>query len=133
MASKDQFGLKVRLPNGNIANRVLPILIHEIAADDKSHIERELGGILRPIEFVYKEPGVNRPLRVNEDHPSNNLNKTFYLNQINKVANAIDEIIISLKNVQTAPVKENTFYIEPLEELGKVDKMEVQEKAFQIT
>ena len=71
-ASQDKFGLKVKLPNGNVASRVLPIQIHEISADDKTHIERELGGILRPIEFIYKEPGVNRPLRGNEDHPNDN-------------------------------------------------------------
>ena len=27
-ASNDQFGLKVKLPNGNVANRVLPVRIH---------------------------------------------------------------------------------------------------------
>ena len=107
LASQDQFGLKVKLPHGNVTNRVLPIQIHEIATDDKAHIERELGGILRPIEFIYKEPGVNRPLRGNEDHPDNNLNKTFYRNQINKVANTIEEIISGLKTGPVAPPKES--------------------------
>ena len=131
-ASQDHFGLKVKLHNGNVANRVLPIQIHEIATADKAHIERELGGILRPIEFIYKEPGVNRPLRGNEDHPDNNLNKTFYRNQVNKAANAIDEIINSLKNVQAAPIKEKTLHIEPLEEVKKVEKMDVQEKSVKL-
>ena len=96
-ASRDQFGLKVRVPRGNTANRILPVQIHELNTEDKKIIESELGGYLRGIEFIYKEPGVNRPLMPNEDHPDNNLNKTFYRNQINKVANAINEIITGLK------------------------------------
>ncbi|MCX6302490.1 MAG: hypothetical protein NTW82_09930 [Bacteroidia bacterium] len=106
-ASKDQYGLKVKLQGGNVASRVLPVQIHDLDADDKKLVESELGGFLRGIEFIYKEPGVNRPLRANEDHQDNNLNKTFYRNQINKVANAIKEIITGLKN----PVREVT---EPL-------------------
>jgi TolB-like protein/Flp pilus assembly protein TadD len=97
-ASNDQFGLKITLPNGNIASRVLPVQIHDLDIDDKKMVESELGGFLRGIEFVYRESGVNRPLMANEDNPDNNLNKTYYRNQINKVANAIKEIICGLKN-----------------------------------
>ena len=97
-ASKDQFGLKIKLSGGNVASRVLPVQIHEIDADDRKLVESELGGFLRGIEFIYKEPGVNRPLLSNEDHPDNNLNKTYYRNQINKVANAIKDIITVLEN-----------------------------------
>jgi TolB-like protein len=96
-ASQDQFALKVKLPNGNIANRVLPVQIHELNLEDRKLIEDELRGYLRGIEFIYKEPGVNRPLMANEDHPDNNLDKVFYRNQINKVANAINEIIDGLR------------------------------------
>jgi len=97
-ASKDQYGIKIKIPNGNIASRVLPVQIHDLDIDDKKMVESQLGGFLRGIEFVYKEPGVNRPLMANEDHPDNNLNKTYYRNQINKVANSIKEIISGLKN-----------------------------------
>ncbi|MCU0456202.1 MAG: hypothetical protein MUE74_07860, partial [Bacteroidales bacterium] len=97
MASKDQFGLKIKVPGGNVASRVLPVQIHEINPDDRAEIEKVLGGIMRPVEFIYKEPGVNRPLRGYEEHPDNNLNKSLYRNQINKVANAIDEILTGLK------------------------------------
>src|SRR5512137_1322471 len=38
-ASKDQFGLKVKLPNGNIASRVLPVRIHELEAADIKECE----------------------------------------------------------------------------------------------
>jgi TolB-like protein len=96
-ASKDQYGLKVKLPGGNVANRVLPVQIHDLDAEDKKLVEDELVGHLRGIEFIYKELGVNRPLMANEDHPDNNLNKTFYRNQINKVANAIKEVISAIK------------------------------------
>jgi TolB-like protein len=109
-ASKDQYGLKVKLPNGNIAGRVLPVQIHELDADDKKQIENVLGGFLRGIEFIYKEPGVNRPLLADEDHPDSNLNKTFYRNQINKVANSIKEIISGLSNTDRETNKINKEY-----------------------
>ncbi len=102
-ASQDQFGLKVKLPNGNVASRVLPVQIHELDVEDRTIIESELGGFLRGIEFIYKEPGVNRPLMANEDHPDNNLNKTFYRNQINKVANAVKEIITAIAHPGQKP------------------------------
>jgi hypothetical protein len=87
----------VKLPNGNVANRVLPIRIHDLDADDIKLCESVLGGVLRGVEFIYKESGVNRPLRSVEDSPGDNLNKTFYRNQINKVANTVKEIILGIK------------------------------------
>jgi TolB-like protein len=102
-ASKDQFGLKVKLPGGNVANRVLPVQIHDLDIEDKKLVENELGGHLRGIEFIYKEHGVNRPLRANEDHPQDNLNKTYYRDQVNKVANAVKEIITALKKLNQHP------------------------------
>jgi tetratricopeptide (TPR) repeat protein len=101
LASKDQFGLKVKLPNGNVANRVLPVRIHDLDNTDITECESALGGVLRGIEFIYIEPGVNRPLRAAEDNPGNNLNKTYYRNQVNKVANAVREIISGMKAEQT--------------------------------
>src|SRR5450759_1563492 len=43
-ASQDQFGLKVKLPGGNVANRILPIQIHDLDTEDKNLVEGELGG-----------------------------------------------------------------------------------------
>lgn len=106
IASKDEFGLKVKLPNGNVSSRVLPIQIHEITQEDKITTEGLLGGVLRSVEFIYKESGVNRPLRSDEEHPDSNLCKTIYHNQINKVANAIDEILTGLKYFQSSPSEE---------------------------
>lgn len=97
-ASNDELGLKVKLQNGNVASRVLPIKIHDLKEDDRDQISRELGGILRPVDFIYSEPGVNRPLTA-RDSEERNTNKTNYRNQINKVANAIDELITALSKV----------------------------------
>ncbi len=94
-ASNDELGMKVKLPDGNVASRVLPVKIHDLDPEDKTLLENELGGVLRSIEFIYKEAGVNRPLKPNDD-PKENLNKTNYINQINKVANAVKEIITGL-------------------------------------
>ena len=95
-AAKDQYGLKIKLPDGNVASRVLPVQIHDLKTADKALVEKVLGGFLRPIEFIYKEPGVNRPLTVKDSEGK--INKTNYRNQINKVANVIDEIITALKS-----------------------------------
>ncbi len=92
MAVGDRFGLKVKLPAGNVASRVLPVQIHELKPEDKSLAEEVLGGFLRPIEFVYAEPGVNRPLTPG-DSADRNIHKISYRNQVNKVANTIDEVI----------------------------------------
>jgi hypothetical protein len=93
LASHDQFGLKVKLPNRNVANRVLPVRIHDLDDEDIKLCESALGGVLRGIDFIYKSSGVTRPLRVNEDHPHEDLNKTYFRDQINKVANAVKDII----------------------------------------
>ncbi|MCX6254465.1 MAG: hypothetical protein NTV31_08325 [Bacteroidia bacterium] len=97
LAKEDQFGREIRLASGNVASRILPVKIHDLDAEDKTLLENELGGVLRSIDFIYKSAGVNRPLRANEDHPQDNLNKTYYRDQINKVANAIKEIITAIK------------------------------------
>ena len=95
-ASNDQFGMKVKLPGGNVANRVLPVRIHDLDNEDLKLCESVLGGVLRGIEFIYKEPGVNRPLTL-EDNEKINLNTTRYRNQINKAALGIKDLIQGMK------------------------------------
>ena len=95
-AKEDQFGRDIKLANGNVASRILPIKINDIDPEDKTLLENELGGLLRSIEFIYKSAGVNRPLTPT-DNPDKNINKTFYRDQINKVANAVKEVISALK------------------------------------
>jgi hypothetical protein len=97
LASQDQFGLKVKLPSGNVASRVLPVKINDLDLEDKTLLENELGGVLRGVEFIYKEAGVNRPLSPNDD-AKENLNRTNYRNQINKVSLAVKEIITAIEH-----------------------------------
>jgi non-specific serine/threonine protein kinase len=98
LAKEDQFGRDIKLAGGNVASRILPVKIHDLDSEDQKMLENELGGVLRGIEFIYKSAGVNRPLRANEDHPQDNINKTYYRDQINKVSLAVKEIIKSIKN-----------------------------------
>jgi adenylate cyclase len=116
MAASDSFGRDVKLGNGNVASRILPIKIHDIDEQDKATFENEIKGVLRAIDFTFKSAGVNRPLNPS-DKREENQNKTVYRDQLNKVANAIKEIISALKNpgAVTAPktsvakpAKENT-------------------------
>jgi TolB-like protein len=96
-STKDQFGLKVKLPNGNVASRVLPVSIHDLDADDIKLCESVLGGVLRGIEFIYKESGIDKPLTADDDEKKN-LNNTKYRIQIIKVVHALKEIITGLKS-----------------------------------
>src|SRR6478735_8917111 len=47
LAKEDQFRRDLKLSNGNVASRILPVKIHELDTDDKTIIENELGGVLR--------------------------------------------------------------------------------------
>jgi len=107
-ATRDKFGLRVKLPNRNVASRVLPVRIHELDKTDLKLCETVLGGVLRGVEFIYKSAGINRPLRSKEENPHENLSRTIYRDQINKVANAINEIISGLQIIQSAPVELTT-------------------------
>ena len=97
LAKDDQFGRDIKLSNGNVASRILPIKIHDIDAEDKSIIENEIGGVLRAIEFIYKSGGINRPLNSKDDEVRAT-GKILYHDQVNKLANAVKEIITALKN-----------------------------------
>src|SRR6185295_13882736 len=81
LSKEDQFGRDVRLGNGNVVSRILPIKIHDLDADDNKLLEMELGGVLSAIEFIFKSAGVNRPLRAAEENAQDNQNKTFYRDQ----------------------------------------------------
>jgi tetratricopeptide (TPR) repeat protein len=121
LASNDKFGLKVKLPGGNVTNRVLPVRIHDLDYEDLRLCESTIGSVLRGIEFIYKEPGVNRPLSPDDDEKIN-LNKTRYRNQINKVALAIKDIILGLKIEPTAPIEEITELRESAEIVIREEK-----------
>jgi TolB-like protein/Tfp pilus assembly protein PilF len=114
IAKEDQFGRDIKLTSGNVASRILPVKIHDLDPEDKTLIENELGGVLRSIEFIYKEAGVNRPLKPNDD-AKENLNKTHYINQVNKVANAVKEIVTALKkqNQHSEEASKEDFKVKP--------------------
>jgi tetratricopeptide (TPR) repeat protein len=95
MAGEDQFGRDVKLPSGNVCSRIVPVKIHELDGADTELIEKELGCRLRSIDFIFSSAGVNRPLTPS-DNPDKNINKTYYRDQINKVANAVKEIIYGI-------------------------------------
>ncbi len=100
LAKEDDLERDFKLSNGNVASRILSVKIHDLDAEDTSVIETEISGVLRAIEFIYREAGVNRPLTPSDDK-KDNLNNTDYRNQVNKVANAVKEIITSVKNPST--------------------------------
>ncbi len=117
IANSDQFGLYIRLANGNVNSRILPVKIHELETQDVQMLSKELGGTLRSLDFIYRTPGVNRPLRALEDEPKENLNHLFYRDQINKVANTIKRTIVGIRmqgsqteKIQTASFTEETIH-----------------------
>lgn len=96
-AKDDISGRDIRLSNGNIASRILPVKIHNLEAEDIETIENEMGSVLRAVDFIYKVPGVNRPLTRKDDDVKEITHTLFYRDQINKVANAVKEITNALR------------------------------------
>jgi TolB-like protein/Tfp pilus assembly protein PilF len=105
LSSTDHYGLKIELPNHNVASRILPVRIHEIDQEDKDLIESHLGGPMRPIDFIYRSAGVNRPLRPKDDELKVDSNQAIYRNQVNKVANAIKEILTGIKGTSGMQIR----------------------------
>jgi len=99
IAQGSYFGREVKLRDGNFSNRILPICIHELEEGDQKLFEHELSMALRPVDFTYREPGVNRPLKP-DDSQQTNINRTSYRNQLNKLANAIKEVLNGMKRLQ---------------------------------
>ncbi len=103
---KDQLGSAVKIMNGNFVSRILPVKIHEIDMEDVKLLESELSGGLRSVDFMYREDGVNRPLHPHDDEKNTNSLRPMYRNQINKLANAIKEIINGIKAGQRTTTTE---------------------------
>lgn len=95
VSKEDTLGGHVHLRNGNVSLRVLPIQIHEIDLKDQQLFEEMVQAPLRTIDFTFKSPGVNRPL-LREDLREDHLSKLVYRDQINKTANALAQIMVSL-------------------------------------
>ncbi len=92
-SKNDNIGSTVKLANGNMVSRVIPVKIHDIDTEDIKLLESELSGGLRSVDFIYREDGVNRPLRPVMMRRMQFACRPLYRNQINKLANAIKEII----------------------------------------
>ena len=129
MVKNDRFGKDVKLRSGNVASRVLPIRIHDLEPEDVKLFEKETRSVLRAMDFVFKTgTGAIRPLLPNEDHPNDNLYKTFYRDQISKVAIAIKEIVLAMKGVPASVVEEKDQVKAPFQEVKAEEIQEVKEK-----
>ena len=129
LSINDHFGKNIRLRNGNYVCRILPIRIHNLDPEDIKLFEKETGSNLRAMDFVFKTAsGVNRPLQPEDERLTDNLNKIIYRDQINKVANAIKEIIQGIKSESVPVEKERTITKEPLGSFRKEDDSGRQEK-----
>jgi hypothetical protein len=100
-AKQDRFGLNIKLASGNVSSRVLPVRIHDLDPEDVKLAESHLG-VIRSVDFIYHSPGVNRSLRPWDDDVIKNTNtkQPYYRDQINKVANAIDELLRGIKQAE---------------------------------
>jgi tetratricopeptide (TPR) repeat protein/TolB-like protein len=134
MTESDRYGKDVTLRSGNVASRILPIRIHDLEQEDIKLFEQETGSVLRPMDFVFStSSGVSRPLRANEDHPNDNLNKTFYRDQVNKVARAVKEIIIGMRTEPVRNVNEKDQVIETIKEARELDRNVIKQKSSEIS
>jgi TolB-like protein len=107
-AQADAIGPKVKVTNGNVISRILPVCIHELEDEDKRLYETETGGPMRAVDFIFSTAGVNRPLS-SSDQASENTHKTFYRDQVNKVAQSIKQLISGIKrNVPVAASQRST-------------------------
>lgn len=93
---EDPAGMQVILPDGSVASRILPVKIREIDESDNELIAKEIGPV-DSINFTFKSPGVNRSLTPKDDE-LRTPGQILYRDQLNKVANRIKDILISLRN-----------------------------------
>jgi tetratricopeptide (TPR) repeat protein len=95
-AAHDQLGLNIKLQDGNVISRILPVCIHDLDPEDIRLVESNIGPF-RAVDFIYYSQGVNRPLRQRDDDLDQNIKQLIYRDQINKTALAVKEIILGLK------------------------------------
>lgn len=133
-AKQDRFGLNVKLNSGNVSSRVMPVRIHDLDDEDVKLAESYLGPI-RSVDFIYRSPGVNRSLRPWDDDVIKNTKQPFYRDQINKVANAIDELIRGMKSADkhTTNPTASAPLVEPKKLAEKAKSETVSENKIQKT
>lgn len=91
LSETDALGAKVRLANGNVSSRIIPVCIHDLDPADRTLLEKEVGP-LRFIDFTFRSPGVSRPLTP-FDRREDNASRTFYKDQLNKLALSLKEVL----------------------------------------
>ncbi len=101
----DPLGFKIKLANANVTSRVLPIRIHDLDPEDVQLFEKETRSVLRPIDFIFKSSGVNRPLEPHDDRKENQNHTYYYRDQINKVAMAVKEIMMAVRLSSLQPAR----------------------------
>lgn len=120
LSERESGVLKVTLNDGNVASRILPVMIHELSENDHATLECVIGRV-RSIDFIFRSPGVNRPLRAKDDEIREITHHVLYRDQINKVANAVKSIVLAVKGndaprphvtlVSTAPQRRRRVYV----------------------
>jgi len=121
LALSDQYSRDIKLRSGNVASRVLPVMIHDLDPEDRDLIENELKSKVRAVDFIYRSPGVNRPLR-KDDKREESVNRLFYRDQINKVANAIKEITDGMRFPDRVADTHRGFYDDDEEQVVVPEK-----------
>jgi hypothetical protein len=109
-SQSDGIGSVVRLASGNMASRVMPVKIHDLDPEDVKLLESEISGGLRSVDFIYREDGVNRPLRPVDDEKIPHAHGPLYRNQINKLANAIKDMINGIRFRDKAAPTDTSSY-----------------------
>jgi len=112
LARNDSFGRDIKLLNGNVASRILPVKINDISAHDQGIIAKEIDGALRSIDFIFRSAGVNRPL-MRDDRRVESNNHLYYRDQINKVANAIRELAEAMRNTTATGESDSLVRLPP--------------------
>lgn len=105
-SKSDSLGPEVRLRNGNVASRILPVRIHDLEEKDKALFEKETGSVLRAVDFIFRSAGVNRPLRSKDDELKEITHTALYRDQINKAANAVSELLAAMTSTAPAESRE---------------------------
>src|SRR5688500_9503290 len=107
----DSIGPNIKFANGSIVSCVIPIRIHDNDNEDVRLLESELSGSLMSIDFIYREEGIHRPLHPVDDEKQATPLRPMYRNQINKLANAIKEIVSGIKiNQKGTPVEPAPYH-----------------------
>ncbi len=125
LALSDHYSRDIKLRSGNVASRVLPVMIHDLDPEDRDLIENELKSKVRAVDFIYRSPGVNRPLR-KDDRREESVNRLFYRDQINKVANAIKEITDGMRFPDRVADHHPRGFFDEVEEQVVVPEKEVE-------